>query len=279
MHIDYRINDLTAYINWKYFFHAWAISGQSEEGFRLREDAQAMLTQMEPYLLARTVVEILPAYSEGDDIVVHKETACQCGQRHATGAYIRIPMLRQQTPDSKGHCLCLSDFIRPQSSAQQDKIGIFATSVATHAAKRFIHDDYNSILLQTLADRLAEAAAERLHLEVRKKIWGYAPHEELTIEELHQEKFQGIRPAIGYPCLPDISLNRSIDDILDLRSIGVTLTSSAMMAPHASVSGFMISLPQARYFSIGEIGRDQAQDYARRRNMSYEEIKKYIQCC
>ena len=102
MHIDYRINDLTAYINWKYFFHAWAISGQSEEGLRLREDAQAMLTQMEPSLLARTVVEILPAYSEGDDIVVHKETACQCGQRHATGAYIRIPMLRQQTPDSKG---------------------------------------------------------------------------------------------------------------------------------------------------------------------------------
>ena len=135
------------------------------------------------------------------------------------------------------------------------------------------------MLLQTLADRLAEAGAERLHEEVRKTIWGYAPNEQLTIAELHQEKFQGIRPAVGYPCLPDISINFIIDQLIGFKSIGVTLTSSAMMQPHASVSGLMLSLPQARYFAVGKIDRDQLADYAQRRHMTLDEINKYIQCC
>ena len=135
------------------------------------------------------------------------------------------------------------------------------------------------MLLQTLADRLAEAGAERLHEEVRKQIWGYAPDERLTMEELHQEKFPGIRPAVGYPCLPDISINFLLDTLIGFKSIGVTLTSSAMMQPHASVSGLMFSLPQAHYFSVGKIGRDQLANYAQRRHLSLDEINKYIQCC
>ena len=188
-------------------------------------------------------------------------------------------MLRQQTPGRDGLCLCLSDFIRPKSMLKQDKIGIFATSAHIDERQQLPDDDYNKMLIQTVLDRLAEAGAEKLHQETRTTYWGYAPNEHLTISQLHQEKFQGIRPAIGYPCLPDISINRIIDRIIDFASIGVTLTSSAMMQPHASVSGFMISLPQARYFSIGKIDETQAADYARRRNMTVNEIKKYIQCC
>lgn len=238
-----------------------------------------MLQQMQPYLVVKTIVEILPAYSEGDDIVVQKTYPCECGQRHPYGTPIRIPMLRQQVPGADGHCLCLSDFIRPLSTGKPDQLGVFAASTSIDVNQTFPHDEYNRMLLQTLADRLAEAGAERLHQEVRTTIWGYAPHEKLSIDELHQEKFQGIRPAVGYPCLPDISINHIIDEILGLSSIGVTLTSSAMMQPHASVSGFMFSLPQARYFSIGAIDQCQLSDYARRRKMSPEELNKYIQCC
>ena len=176
-------------------------------------------------------------------------------------------------------CCCLSDFVRPQSAIRQDKIGVFATSTSIDVSKTFPDDNYNQMLLQTLADRLAEAGAERLHEEVRKTIWGYAPDEALSIAELHQEKFQGIRPAVGYPCLPDISINFLLDELIGFQSIGVTLTSSAMMQPHASVSGLMFSLPQAHYFSVGKIGEDQLCDYAKRRHLTRDEINKYIQCC
>lgn len=278
MRKDYRVSDLVDYINWEYFFHAWSVSGHSEEGQRLYSEALKMLRQFRPYLKVKTVVEVLPAYSDGDDIWVQKTRPCECGQRHPYGDPIRIPMLRQQRPGADGMCLCLSDFIRPKSS-RQDKIGVFATSASMDVERTFPNDDYNKMLLQTLADRLAEAGAERLHEEVRKTVWGYAPHEQLTIDELHRELFQGIRPAVGYPCLPDITINRVIDEIVNLRSIGVTLTCSSMMQPHASVSGFMISLPQARYFSVGKVDRVQLSDYARRRHMTFEEINKYVPCC
>ncbi|MBQ6964641.1 MAG: 5-methyltetrahydrofolate--homocysteine methyltransferase [Bacteroidaceae bacterium] len=279
MRKDYRISDVEDYINWVYFYHAWSMPPTSENAVQLWEEAKKMLQRLQPYVKVKAVVEILPAWSEGDDIVVRKTFLCECGQRHPDGPPIRIPMLRQQHPGQEGYCLCLSDFIRPKSSRQEDKIGVFATSVSIDVEKTFPDDDYNKMLLQTLADRLAEAGAERLHQEVRTSIWGYAPDEALTIEQLHQERFQGIRPAIGYPCLPDISINFLIDTLIGFDSIGVTLTEHAMMQPHASVSGFMLSLPQAHYFSVGPIGEEQLRDYARRRNMTYEEIKKYIQCC
>lgn len=279
MRRNYRISDLADYINWTYFFHAWSLPTHSDEGKLLHKEAMKMLRRLQPYLKVKTVVELLPAWSEGDDIVVQRTYPCECGQSHPYGEPIRLPMLRQQTPDRKGICLCLSDFIRPKSPMKQDKIGVFATSVSFDVEKTFLGDDYDKMMLQTLADRLAEAGAERLHEYVRTSIWGYAPDEHLTIDELHQEKFQGIRPAIGYPCLPDVSLNFLIDQIVQFKSIGVTLTEHGMMRPHASVSGFMFSLPQAHYFAVGPVSEDQLRDYAQRRKMTIEEIKKYVPCC
>ena len=276
MRKNYRISDLKDYINWVYFFHAWSLPQQSEESKHLFDEAQKMLQRLQPYVKVKTVVELMPAWSEGDDIVVQPMRPCECGQSHPCGEPIRLPMLRQQVPGKDGMCHCLSDFIRPHSAMRQDKIGIFATSTSIDVHKTFPDDDYSQMLLQTLADRLAEAGAERLHEEVRKTLWGYAPNEQLTMAELHQEKFQGIRPAVGYPCLPDISINFLLDKLLGFKSIGVTLTTSAMMQPHASVSGLMISLPQAHYFAVGKIDSDQLADYARRRQLPPEEIHKYI---
>ena len=130
--------------------------------------------------------------------------------------------------------------------------------------------------MQLLADRLAEATAERMHEEVRKNYWGYAPNENLTMEELHMERFQGIRPAVGYPSLPDTSFNFLIDSVLDMRDIGIRLTESGAMKPHASVSGLMISHPKARYFTIGKIGEDQLVDYSRRRGLPVEVCRKFL---
>lgn len=276
MRKNYRISDLKDYINWVYFFHAWSLPQQSEESKHLFDEAQKMLQRLQPYVKVKTVVELMPAWSEGDDIVVRPMRPCECGQSHPCGEPIRLPMLRQQVPGKDGMCHCLSDFIRPHSAMRQDKIGIFATSTSIDVHKTFPDDDYSQMLLQTLADRLAEAGAERLHEEVRKTLWGYAPNEQLTMAELHQEKFQGIRPAVGYPCLPDISINFLLDKLIGFKSIGVTLTTSAMMQPHASVSGLMISLPQAHYFAVGKIDSDQLADYARRRQLPPEEIHKYI---
>lgn len=277
MRIDYRVADLADYINWVYFFHAWNVPPSSEEGLRLQAEARKMLQRLQPYVLVKAVVEILPAYGDGDDIVVQPVRLCECGQTHPSGEPVRIPMLRQQVPGEDGHCLCLSDFVRPKSAVRHDKIGVFATSTDLGAAEDF-DDGYEGMLLQTLADRLAEAGAERLHETVRRELWGYAPHERLSVAELHREAFQGIRPAVGYPCLPDISINRVIDRLIGLGSIGVTLTSSAMMQPHASVSGFMISLPQARYFAVGRVDARQLADYALRRHVTFEEINKFVQC-
>lgn len=276
MRKNYRISDLKDYINWVYFFHAWSLPQQSEESKHLFDEAQKMLQRRQPYVKVKTVVELMPAWSEGDDIVVQPMRPCECGQSHPCGEPIRLPMLRQQVPGKDGMCHCLSDFIRPHSAMRQDKIGIFATSTSIDVHKTFPDDDYSQMLLQTLADRLAEAGAERLHEEVRKTLWGYAPNEQLTMAELHQEKFQGIRPAVGYPCLPDISINFLLDKLIGFKSIGVTLTTSAMMQPHASVSGLMISLPQAHYFAVGKIDSDQLADYVRRRQLPPEEIHKYI---
>jgi cobalamin-dependent methionine synthase I len=140
----------------------------------------------------------------------------------------------------------------------------------------FDHDTYQKMQVQLLADRLAEAAAEKLHEEVRRTIWGYAPNEHLTMEELHAERFQGIRPAVGYPSLPDASLNFLLDELLQFKQIGIRLTENGAMKPHASVSGLMIAHPAARYFSIGKIGDDQLHDYARRRGLPVSLLRKFL---
>ena len=260
--VTYAIHDVEPYINWLYFYHAWQVDRHDGAGEALREDARQMLRHFDRHYATHAVVGIYDAHSQGDDIV-------------ADG--VRIPLLRQQTPDAAtGACLSLADFVRPADSGVADKIGLFATTVDPMMEKEHQDDPYARMLAQTLADRLAEATAELLHLDVRTRLWGYAPHERLTIDELHREAFQGIRPAVGYPSLPDTSLNFVIDRLLHLADIGIRLTEHGAMRPHASVSGLMMAHPQARYFSIGKIGDDQLCDYALRRGIPEALARKFL---
>ena len=199
----------------------------------------------------------MDAYSESDDIVL-----LQSG--------VRLPMLRQQQVGSE--YLSLADFV----SDKPTKIGIFATSVDRGMETDFDDEPYQKMMAQLLADRLAEAAAERMHEEVRKNYWGYATDENLSIKEMQMERFVGIRPAVGYPSLPDVSLNFLINDVIDMKQIGISLTESGALRPHASVSGLMLSHPKSHYFSIGKIGDDQVADYARRRQLPVEIVRKFL---
>jgi cobalamin-dependent methionine synthase I len=180
--------------------------------------------------------------------------------------------------------LCLSDFIPPYIistdscplTPDSSKIGVFASSVSHGLETDFDSDPYQKMMAQLLADRLAEAAAERMHEQVRKEYWGYAKDENLSIPDMLVERFQGIRPAVGYPSLPDTSLNFVLDDLIDMKQIGIRLTESGAMKPHASVSGLMLAHPEARYFSIGKIGEDQLRDYANRRGLPLELCRKFL---
>ena len=275
MIISYDISELIPYINWPYFFFAWQVKEQSEKD-RLRQEAEVLLTQFEGKYHAYGLFELFDAHSDGDDIVVCKGVGSQ-----ESGAS-RIPCLRQQQGNSP--YLCLSDFISPHIistdscllTPDSSKIGLFATSVDIGLETDFDDDPYQKMMAQLLADRLAEAAAERMHEQVRKEYWGYAKDEELSIPDMLVEKFQGIRPAVGYPSLPDTSLNFIIDDLIDMKQIGIRLTESGAMKPHASVSGLMIAHPETRYFSIGKIGEDQLHDYAHRRGLPLELCRKFL---
>ena len=258
MRITYDISALKPYINWVYFFYAWQVKDEAEK-VRLQQEAEALLEQFEGKYHTYALFELFDANSDGDDIVL---------------SHYRIPLLRQQ--QGKPPYLCLSDFLRPLSSGINDKVGVFATSVDMGLETDFDADPYQKMMAQLLADRLAEATAERMHEQVRKEYWGYTKDEQLTIPELLIEKFQGLRPAVGYPSLPDTSLNFVLDDILDMKQIGIRLTESGAMKPHASVSGFMFAHPQARYFNLGKIGEDQLRDYARRRGLPVEVCRKFL---
>lgn len=230
---------------------------------KVRKEAEDMLRLLEKKYHAYALFSISQANSDGDDILLENG--------------LRLPMLRQQNESqSRKPNLCLADFIRPLSTGIPDQVGIFATTVDIGMETDFDNDDYQKMMVQLLADRLAEAAAERMHEEVRKIYWGYAPNEHLTMDELHCEKFQGIRPAIGYPSLPDTSLNFLLSEALGMKSIGIRLTESGAMKPHASVSGLMISHPAAHYFELGKIGEDQLRDYANRRNVPVEMMRKFL---
>ena len=268
-HIAYEIGEVEPYINWIYFDYAWGVGGKApEERDRLRGDAARLLRELDGNYHTHALFGIFDAHSEGDDIIVGD---------------VRIPMLRQQTPHSEGQpCLCLSDFIAPASTSVQEssvyaQIGVFAATVDRALTHDMAGDDpYQKMLVQTVADRLAEATAEKLHHEVRTRYWGYAPDEQLTMSQIHAEQFQGIRPAIGYPSLPDTSVNFILSDLLDMKQIDIRLTESGMMTPHASVSGFMFAHPQAHYFSLGKIGEDQLRDYARRRGVPVELMRGFL---
>ena len=263
-HIIYKVGELIPYINWPYFDYAWGVGSKGRhERTELRREADAMLVELEGRYSAHALFGIFTANSDGDDILVDG---------------IRIPMLRQQHASGTNKTsLCLADFVRPLSKGVPDEVGVFATTVDAALEKDFATaDPYRKMMAQTLADRLAEAAAEKMHQEVRTSYWGYAPDERLTIQQLHIEAFQGIRPAVGYPSLPDTSVNFILSDLLDMKQIGIRLTESGMMMPHASVSGLMIAHPKARYFNLGKIGEDQLRDYAARRGVPVELMRRFL---
>lgn len=288
--VIYKIHELTDYINWIYFFHAWGFQprfatiaeihgcdvcralwlkdfpegerAKAAEAMQLHKEAQRMLWQLDEEYTVKAVYRLFKANSDGDNLLLDGTV---------------FPFLRQQQVKNIGEPhLCLSDFIRPLSSGTPDTVGAFATTIDEKMEQLYRQDPYKRMLVQTLADRLAEAAAERLHEQVRKEFWGYAKEEKLTIKQLHNEEFQGIRPAVGYPSLPDQSINFLLNDLLGMEQMGIHLTENGMMVPHASVCGFMFAHPEARYFSIGKIGEDQLKDYAHRRGMPVEEIKKFL---
>ena len=255
--LHYHLHEVRPYINWAYFFHAWRTTEtQSPE---LWNDAKDLLEEMEGKVRTHAVVRLMEANGDGEDIILSDGRL--------------LPFLRQQYGDT---CLCWADFVRPVGMGRTDTIGLFATSVDESMVNGKGQDEYRRLLCQTIADRLAEATAERMHEEVRKRLWGYAPDEHLSIEEMFQEKYIGRRPAVGYPSLPDQSLNFIIDEILGLSSIGITLTESGAMRPHASTSGLLFAHPLARHFAIGKIDDTQLRDYARRRGLPEHVVRRFL---
>ncbi len=285
----YDLADLARYIDWTPFFQAWELKGQyprileddkyGEAARPLFEDAQAMLKQIidEKWLTAEAVVGFWPANSVGDDIELYADESRKA-------PFATLHTLRQQMArDSGGRAnMALADFIAPKETGVADYIGGFAVTAGIgedDVARRFerANDDYSKILVKSLADRLAEAFAEALHAKVRRELWGYAPDETLSNEALIAEDYRGIRPAPGYPAQPDHTEKGTLFDLLEVeKEIGVKLTESYAMWPAAAVSGFYFSHPDARYFGVGKIGRDQVEDYAARKGWSVEEAERWL---
>ena len=286
---DYPLAELVAYIDWTPFFHAWELAGKypkilddevvGEEARRLFDDAQAMLKQIveEGWLKARAVIGFFPANRVGaDDIAVYADDERK--QVRTVLHHLRQQMAKPaDRPNS-----CLADFIAPEDSGKPDYIGAFAVTagigIDAHV-ERFeaAHDDYNSILLKALADRLAEAFAERMHQRVRMEFWGYAPDEQLDNDALIAEQYQGIRPAPGYPACPDHTEKATLWSLIEPdRHAGIRINESFAMLPTAAVSGFYFSHPDAKYFGVGKIGRDQVEDYARRKGMALAEAERWL---
>ena len=269
--LTYELSEVEPYINWLYFYHAWGLSGKpQEEKLRMRAEALGVLESWKGKFHTHAIFGLFDANSDGDDIVIDS--------REEAGTVVRMPMLRQQHPSQDGAPnLCLSDFIRPLRQGIKDRIGVFCTTVDGEITEQNKHDEYLAMLSQVLCDRLAEGTAELLHEEVRRKYWGYAPDEHLTMEQTHREEYQGIRPAVGYPSMPDTSVNFILDQLLDMKQVDIRQTESGMMTPHASVSGLMFAHPKARYFELGKIGEDQLKDYARRRGIPVEMMRRFLQ--
>jgi len=282
----YDLAELARYIDWTPFFRTWELVGQfpsiledDKVGAAARglyADAQTMLAKIveENWLTAKAVVGFWPANSDSDDIVLF-------GDKARKFPIATLHTLRQQMPREQGRPnLALADFIAPKGTP--DFIGGFAVTAGLGEephVKAFeaAHDDYNAILLRALADRLAEAFAERLHERVRREFWAYAPDENLANDQLIAETYRGIRPAPGYPAQPDHTEKGTLFKLLDAEArAGIKLTESYAMWPGSSVSGFYFSHPDARYFGIGKIERDQVEDYARRKGMSVDEIERWL---
>ncbi len=285
---DYDLAELVPYIDWTPFFQSWELTGQyprilddEKVGVAARalyDDARRMLDQIvnEKWLTAKAVVGFWPANAVGDDIALYSDES-------RTTPLAMLHTLRQQMAKREGRAnLALSDFIAPSSSGVPDYVGGFCVSTGfgeheRSEAFKTANDDYSAILLKALADRLAEALAERMHQRVRKEFWAYAPDEVLNNENLIQETYRGIRPAPGYPAQPDHTEKATLFSILDATAkIGVELTESFAMWPGAAVSGLYFAHPDAAYFGVGRIERDQVEDYARRKAMSIEDAERWL---
>jgi 5-methyltetrahydrofolate--homocysteine methyltransferase len=229
----------------------------------------------EKWLTANGVVTLLPAASVGDDVEIYADES----RRQVAMVY---HCLRQQaSKDADRHNLCLADFVAPRESGRRDYLGAFAVTAGLGCEDRVrafeaAHDDYSAIMLKALADRLAEAFAERMHQIVRRELWGYAADEALSNDELIAEKYVGIRPAPGYPACPDHTEKGPLFELLDAPAIGMSLTETYAMWPPASVSGFYFSHPESRYFAVGKIDRDQAEDYARRKQSDLAKTERWL---
>jgi 5-methyltetrahydrofolate--homocysteine methyltransferase len=283
---DQPLADLVDWIDWTPFFITWELNGRypqildhPEMGERAREllaDARAMLDTIvrEKWLVARGAWGFFPAASAGDDIEVYADE-----RRAAVAA--RIHTLRQQSEREAGRpYLALADYVAPKGAGRPDTIGAFAVTAGIGAAERVArfkagNDDYNAILLEALADRLAEAFAEKLHKEVRDAC-GYGTAESLTTEAVLRADYRGIRPAPGYPACPDHTEKRVLFDLLDAEKAGITLTESMAMVPGSSVSGLYFAHPESRYFAVGPIGKDQLADYAARKGMTEAEARRWL---
>jgi 5-methyltetrahydrofolate--homocysteine methyltransferase len=280
--------ELAKHIDWTFFFHAWQLKGRypqilddaekGEEARKLFADAQAMLKQAieEGWLQAKAVIGLFPANSAGDDIEIYQDE-----QRKQV--LTTLHNLRKQGKQPQGrYNECLADFVAPKDSGKADWIGGFACTAglgidAKLAEFQADHDDYHSIMLKALADRLAEALAEWLHLQVRRDYWGYAADEALDNDDLIAEQYQGIRPAMGYPASPDHTEKDLLWQLLDAEAnTGIWLTESKAMVPTAAVSGLYFAHPEARYFAVGKINRDQVEDYAGRKGMDISEVERWL---
>jgi 5-methyltetrahydrofolate--homocysteine methyltransferase len=277
---DYPLAEIREYINWTFFFLAWQLKGrypnilddprQGVEARKLFQEAETLLDRLirEGGLSARGVLGIFPAGSRGDDVAVFADS----GRRQEKRVF---HFLRNQQAVEDRPNRCLADFIAAVDSGIEDYIGAFAVTADIGTEGR--QDDYSGLMLKIVADRLAEAFAELLHLKVRRRLWGYARDESLDHESLFREAYRGIRPAPGYPACPDHSEKRAIFDLLDVPgTIGGSLTENFMMVPAASVCGYYFAHPESRYFNVGRIGRDQVDDYARRKGMKRAEVEKWL---
>jgi 5-methyltetrahydrofolate--homocysteine methyltransferase len=275
-------------IDWSPFFTVWEMKGRYPailddpacgiEARKVFEDAQQLLHRIvgKNLLTARGIVGFFPAASRGDDVFLYSDE-----KRDKILATFHF--LRQQGDKSGGRPdFCLADFIAPVEAGVSDYMGAFVVTAGEGLDKLTAgfekdHDDYSSIMAKALADRLAEAFAERMHERVRKELWGYAGSEKLTNDDLIGEKYRGVRPAPGYPACPDHTEKRTLFDLLDAeKKTGVTLTENFAMLPAASVSGFYFASTRAHYFGVGRIGRDQVEDYARRKGITVEEAERWL---
>lgn len=269
----YAIHEVTSYIDWVYFFHAWGFQrrfaaiadihgcdvcraswlttfpeeerAKAAEAMQLYKEANRMLNQLDKDYQTQNILTLCEANSDGDNLLLNGR---------------KLPLLRQQTRSRKEDAfLCLSDFVRPLSSGIKDMVGVFASCIDAETEQLYANDPYKRMLVQTLSDRLAEATTTKRHQELNK-----------------EEKTESIRPAVGYPSLPDLSINFILNELIEMNRIGITLTENGMMRPHASTSGLIFFHPAAHYFSVGKIGEDQLTDYAARRGMDIEIMRKFL---